>query len=89
MSTVEKKFPLACFDIMTHLVEELDICGLIYTRWMYPMVRYMKALNGYVRNMARPKGSMAMGYSIEEALGFFMEYIQEVKYSRKRVWDDK
>ncbi len=53
------------------------------------MVRYMKTLKGYVRNIARPKCSMAMGYSIEEALRFFMEYIQEVKSSRKRVWDDK
>ncbi len=53
------------------------------------MVRYMKALKGYVRNMARTEGSMAMGYSIAKALGFFMEYIQEVKSTRKRVWDDK
>ncbi len=53
------------------------------------MVRYMKALKGYVRNMARTKGSMAMGYSIAEALEVFMEYIQEVKSTRKRVWDDK
>jgi hypothetical protein len=89
MSTIEKIFPLACFDIMTHLVEQLNICGPIYTRGMYPMARYMKALKGYVRNMARTKGSMAMGYSIVEALGFFMEYIQEVKSTRKRVWDDK
>jgi hypothetical protein len=31
MSTIEKVFPPACFDVMTylviHLVEELDICG--------------------------------------------------------------
>jgi hypothetical protein len=39
----------------------------------------MKALKGYVHNMARPKGSMANGYSIEEALGFCTKYIQEVK----------
>ncbi len=53
------------------------------------MERYMKALKGYVRNMARLKGSMAMGYSIEEAFGFCMEYIQEVKSTRRRVWDNK
>jgi hypothetical protein len=54
--TLEKVLPLACFDVMTHLVvhlvEELDICGLVQTRWMYPMERYMKALKGFVRNMA-------------------------------------
>jgi hypothetical protein len=31
--------------------------------------RYMKALKGYVRNMARLEGSMATRYIIEEALG--------------------
>jgi hypothetical protein len=48
----------------------------------------MKALKGYVHNMARPEGSMANGYSIEEALGFCIMYIQEVK-STRRVLDDK
>jgi hypothetical protein len=73
MSTLEKVFTLSCFDIMTHLVihlvEELDICGPVHTGWMYPMERYMKALKRFVRNMAHLKGSMGMGYSIEEALG--------------------
>ncbi len=57
MSTMEKVFPPPCFDIMTHLVfhlvEKFDICGPVHTRWMYPMERYMKALKGYVKNMAR------------------------------------
>jgi len=56
MSTIEKVCPLACFDIMTHLVvhivKELELCGSIHTRWMYPMERYIKTLKGYVRNMA-------------------------------------
>jgi hypothetical protein len=37
MSTIKKVFPLACCDVMTHLVihlvEELDFCGPIHTRW--------------------------------------------------------
>jgi hypothetical protein len=37
---------------------------------MYPMEFYTKTLKGYVRNKARPEGSMAKGYAIEEALGF-------------------
>ncbi len=93
MSILEKVFPPTCFDIMTHLVihlvEELDICGLAYIRWMYPMEKYMKALKRFVQNMARPKGNMAIGYSIEEALGLCMEYIPKVKSTRRKVWDDK
>jgi hypothetical protein len=56
MSTIKKLFPLACFDVMTHLVihlvEELYLCGPIHTRWMYPIGKYMKVLKAYIRNMA-------------------------------------
>jgi hypothetical protein len=49
---LEKEFPQAFFDVMTHflvhLIEELDICGPIHVRWMYPMERYLKTLKGYV-----------------------------------------
>jgi hypothetical protein len=80
--SIEKVFPLAMFDVMTHLVvhlvDKLDICGLVHTRWMYPIERFMKVLKGYVRNMAWAKGSMVNGYSIKEVLGFCTQYIQEV-----------
>jgi hypothetical protein len=32
---------------------------------------------------------MATRYSIEKVLGFYTEYIQKVKNTRRRVWDDK
>jgi len=89
----QKKIPLAYFDVMTHLVvhivEELDMCDLVHTRWMCPMVRYMRALKGYIRNQGWLEGSMATRYAIEKALGFCLEYIQEVKSKKRRVWDDK
>jgi hypothetical protein len=50
---MEMHFPPSFFDIMTHilcdLVDELDICGPIATRWMYPIERYMKTLKFYVQ----------------------------------------
>jgi hypothetical protein len=56
MALLEMEFPPSFFDIMTHLpyhlVQELDLCGPVSTRWMYPVERYMKTLKGYVRNMA-------------------------------------
>jgi hypothetical protein len=80
MLMLEKVFPPTCFDVMTHLVvhlvEKLDHCGHVHTRWMHPMERYMKALKWYVINVVQPKGSMATSYAIEEALGFCIEYIQ-------------
>ncbi len=75
MSTIDKIFLPTNFDVMTHLVihivEELDLCGLVATRWMYPIEHYMKVLKGYVPNLAQLKGNMANVYSIEKAIGFY------------------
>lgn len=90
---LEKVFAPSFFNIMSHLVlhlvEEVEICGPVHTRWMYPIERYLKTLKGYVRNRARPEGSMAEGYAIVEALGFCTEYMQEYTVTTRRVWDDK
>jgi hypothetical protein len=72
-----------------HLVQQLDICGPVHTRWMYPIERYLKRLKGYVRQRAKPEGSMARGYTIEEALGFCTEYMQDCELTRRRTWDDE
>jgi hypothetical protein len=76
---LEHEFPPSLFDIMTHLivhlVEELELCGLVHTRWMYPIERYLKTLKGFVKNKARPKSSMEEGYALEEALGFCTKYL--------------
>ena len=53
---LEKIFLPSFFDIMSHLVvylvEEVEICGHVHTRWMYPIERYIKTLKWYVRNRA-------------------------------------
>jgi hypothetical protein len=71
MAMLEKIFPLACFDVTTHLVvhlvEEFDLCGPIHTRWMCPMERYMIILKGFVKNVGKPKGNMATWYAIKKA----------------------
>ncbi len=45
-------FPLGFFDPMTHLlvhiVDELEICGPMASRWCYPMECYLAILNNYV-----------------------------------------
>jgi hypothetical protein len=90
---LEKEFPPSLFNVMTHLmyhlVEELDLCGPVHTRWMYPIERYMKTLKNFVRNKARPEGSMAEGYSFKESLEFCTEYMKDSKSTKTRVWDDR
>lgn len=93
MCMLEKEMPPAFFDIMSHLpyhlVQEIFLCGPVHTRWMYPFERYFKAVKGFVRNLAKPEGSIAQGYQVEQALGFITEYMSEYNITTRRVWDDK
>ncbi|GKA87300.1 hypothetical protein Tco_0809011 [Tanacetum coccineum] len=85
---LELIYPPALFDIMVHLVIHLPLEALeggpIRPRWMYPFERYMKKLKGYVRNKAKPEGSIAEGYVAEEALTFSSHYFRDVttKFNR-------
>jgi hypothetical protein len=67
---LEKEFEPSFFDIMSnqvvHLVEEVEICGHVHARWMYPIERYLKTLKKYVRNRVRPEGCKAEGYAIRD-----------------------
>ncbi|GJX07514.1 hypothetical protein Tco_0195446 [Tanacetum coccineum] len=78
----------AFFDIMIHLVIHLPLesifNGPIRPRWMYLFKRYIKKLKNYVRNKAKPEGSIAEGYVAEEALTFSSHYFRDVttKFNR-------
>jgi hypothetical protein len=91
LSMLEWEFLGAFFDVMSHLtlhiVEELDICGPVHTRWMYRIERAMKVFKGYVRNRSRPEASMAEGYMVDETIGFVTEYLQDFRHVRQRIWD--
>ena len=71
---LEREFPPTILNIsmqlLIHLEYELEHCGLVRTRWMYPIERYMKVLKTIVHTREKPKGSMSEGYSMQEALGF-------------------
>ncbi|GKC49672.1 hypothetical protein Tco_1072417 [Tanacetum coccineum] len=45
---------------------------------MYLFERYMKKLKNYVRNKAKPEGSISEGYVAEEALTFSSYYFRDV-----------
>jgi hypothetical protein len=65
LSLLEWELPVAFFDIMTHLtlhvVKELDVCGPVHARWMYPIERALKMFKTYVRIRACLEASMAEG----------------------------
>jgi hypothetical protein len=88
---LEIYFLLGFFDISTHLlinlVDDLEICGLVGTRWCYPIERYLVILKHYVCNRAKPEGCMAMGYMYDEAFGFCTKYLSLYEHTRRKMWD--
>ncbi|KAM5563198.1 hypothetical protein ABKV19_018058, partial [Rosa sericea] len=74
---LEKFFPPSFFDVMihltVHLVREVELCGPVFLRWMYPFERYMKVFKGYVRSRHFPEGCIAENYIVEEAIEFCSE----------------
>ncbi|XP_062005957.1 uncharacterized protein LOC133723145 [Rosa rugosa] len=76
---LEKYFPPSFFDIMihltVHLVREVELCGPVFFRWMYPFERYMKTLKSYVRCRHHPEGCIAESYIAEEVVEFISERV--------------
>ncbi|GKE41815.1 hypothetical protein Tco_1469099, partial [Tanacetum coccineum] len=88
LCNLELIYTLGFFGIMIHLVIHLPLEALkggpIHPRWMYLFERFMKKLKNYVRNKAKPEGSIAEGYVAEEALTFSSHYFWDVttKFNR-------
>ena len=80
---LERVFPAAFFTVMVHLLVHLPfeaiLGGPVHLRWMYPIERYIGRLKKFVRNKARPEGSIAEGYVVEEALHFCEQYLNGVE----------
>ena len=45
---------------------------------MFPFERFFVVLKKYVRNRARPEGSIAKGYVTEEVIEFCVDYVDEL-----------
>ncbi|KAL4017626.1 hypothetical protein IC575_021184 [Cucumis melo] len=85
---LEKIFPPAFFDVMVHLAVHLPwearIVGPVGYSWMYPIEKSLRYLKQYVRNKARPEGSIAEAYVINESLNFCSMYLRgiETRFNR-------
>jgi hypothetical protein len=79
----ELLFPPSFFNIMTHLlvylVEEIRILGPVFLHNMFPFERFMGVLKKYVRNHARPEGSISKGYGTEEVIEFCVDFLPDLK----------
>ncbi|XP_042446436.1 uncharacterized protein LOC122031385 [Zingiber officinale] len=79
---LEQYFSPSFFDIMlhltVHLVREVQLCGPVYFRWMYPFERCMKVLKSYVGSRKYPEGCIVRRYAAEEAIEFCSEYLNDL-----------
>ncbi|CAD6205860.1 unnamed protein product [Miscanthus lutarioriparius] len=69
---LERIFPPPFFDVMLHLAvhlpDEAILRGPVQYGWMYLVERRLYTLKRFVRNMARPEGSIAEAYVAKECL---------------------
>jgi hypothetical protein len=77
---LEIYFPPAFQDIMVHLlvhvVDDVIYLGPPFLHNMMPFERLNSVLKGYVRNRARPDGSIAKGFLSYECISFCQNYLQ-------------
>ncbi|OIT20316.1 hypothetical protein A4A49_57189, partial [Nicotiana attenuata] len=85
---LERIFLPTFFDVMVHLAihlaKEAKEGGPVQFRWMYFIERMLRTLKGYVRNMARPEGSIAEGYLAEECMAFCSKYLTDMETKENR-----
>jgi hypothetical protein len=78
----EMIFPPSFFIIMmhllVHLVKEIYILEPVFLHNMFPFERFFAVLKKYIHNRARPEGSIAKGYVIEEVIEFCVDYVDEL-----------
>ncbi|CAH9081953.1 unnamed protein product [Cuscuta epithymum] len=79
----EQIFPPAFFvsmiHLMVHLPEEAEEAGTVTERWMYAIERMLGRYKKFVRNKARPEGSIAEAYVSQESLNFCAMYLHKVE----------
>lgn len=89
---LEKYFPTSILNIqvhlLVHLVDEVQLAGTVHARWMFFLERFMKTLKGFVRQKARPEGSMAEGWLVQESCVFISGYLAH-KNNMPHLWSTK
>ncbi|MCO5572395.1 hypothetical protein L7F22_026149 [Adiantum nelumboides] len=90
---LEEHFPTSILNIqvhlLVHLVDEVEIAGTMHARWMFFLERFMKTLKGFVRQRARPEGSMAEGWLVQESCVFVSEYLSRSQNNALELWSMK
>jgi hypothetical protein len=86
MCMLEMCFPTSFFymqqHLMIHPVDQIHTLGSLYLHSMFPYEQYLTVLKSYVRNHAHPEGSIMEGYTTEEVVECYMDYVKDGKKDR-------
>ena len=76
---------------LIHQVEEIELCGPVHTRSMWMVERRLKSLKDFVRQRARPEGSMVEGYMVYESMVYISQYLPKLAVQAMHavycIWD--
>jgi hypothetical protein len=83
MCQLEMYFPPSFFDMMEHymihLADQIFVLGPSYIHYMYPYERHIVVMKGNVHNHAHLEGSKIEGYTTEEVVKCYADYINDGK----------
>lgn len=87
----EKELPTSFMDLqvqlLIHVVDDIEMAGIISMRWMFFFERYMKTIKIYVWQKAHLKCCMAEGYVLNEAFFFLCEFLGKDFEDGAQFWD--
>jgi hypothetical protein len=64
---------------MIHLVDQILTLGSLYLHSMFSYERYLAMLKSYVQNRAHLEGSIMEGYTTEEVVKCYADYVKDGK----------
>jgi hypothetical protein len=83
MCMLEMCFP-PFFDmqehLMIHLMDQIHTLGLLYLHNMFLYEQFLVVLKEYVWNRAHPEGCIMEGYTTEEVVKCYTDYVKDGKW---------
>ena len=88
---MQKYFPTSFFNAqehcIVHILHEIEMCGPIQKRTMFPIERYLKVLKKIVKQKDHPKGSMLQGYMLFKSTIYLTELCKELNIEGPQLRD--
>ena len=74
--------------LLVYLIDEITICGVVHSRWMFFLERFLKTLKDFVRQKAQPEASMAESWIVQEDFVYVSQYLFTLDPCLPRLWSE-